>query len=97
MSMLNNLKKTQKSTVFLDDDDNIDDMDFELPTDNGPMGMPGMPAGMPDMNAIQNMMKSMQGGAAGPSRATTTQSASNIAVAHTPQGIQRLDPSVYKE
>ena len=107
--MLNKLKETQKNPVFLDDDeDDIDNMDFPLPT-GGPSSAAA--PGMPNMNDIQNMMKSLQGGAggpafpqggfpqasAGPSRASATAQSNNIAVAHTPQGIQRLDPSVYKK
>ncbi|KAI7860894.1 signal recognition particle, SRP19 subunit [Circinella umbellata] len=87
MSMLNKLKETQKNPVFLDDDDDIDNMDFPLPT--GGSSSATSP-GMPNMNDIQNMMKSLQGGAG------ATAQSNNIAVAHTPQGIQRLDPSVYK-
>ncbi|KAG2234250.1 signal recognition particle, SRP19 subunit [Thamnidium elegans] len=75
MSMLNNLKKTQKNAVFLDDEDDmdIDNMDFPLPSDapssssrpNVGGGMPNLGAsGMPDMAQLQKMMQSM-GGAGG--------------------------------
>lgn len=78
MSMLNNLKKTKKNHVFLDDDDDmdIDNMDFPLPTDgpsssssrpNVPSGMGGLGGmggmgGMPDMAQLQKMMESMGAG-----------------------------------
>ncbi|KAI9249661.1 signal recognition particle, SRP19 subunit [Phascolomyces articulosus] len=107
MSMLNKLKETQKNPVFMDDDDDIDNMDFPLPSGN-PGSSSSAPQGMPNMNDLQNMMRNLQAsqggggpafpqmGTAQPSRATATAQSSNIAVAHTPQGIQRLDPSVYK-
>lgn len=73
--MLHNLKKTQKNHVFLDDDDmDIDNMDFPLPTDQpssssssqrtpnlGGMGR----GGMPDMAQLQKMMESLGGGGLG--------------------------------
>lgn len=72
--MLNNLKKTQKNPIFVDDEDDmdIDNMDFPLPNEgpssSGPNlgGMPGMGGmgGMPDMAQIQQMMQNM-GGAGG--------------------------------
>lgn len=76
MSMLNNLKKTQKNAVFIDDEDDmdIDNMDFPLPSDasssssrpnvGGSMPNLGGGGGMPDMAQLQKMMQSM-GGAGG--------------------------------
>lgn len=62
--MLNNLKKTQKSSIFMDDDDmDIDNMDFPLPSDGGPSSSSGPNLGgmqgMPDMAQMQKMMQSM--------------------------------------
>lgn len=83
MSMLNNLKKTQKNHVFLDDDDDmdIDNMDFPLPTDDAQRpsssssssaanpfaGLGGLGGGgsMPDMAQLQKMMQSMNSGSGG--------------------------------
>jgi hypothetical protein len=80
MSMLNNLKKTQKNPVFLDDEDmDIDNMDFPLPTDgpsssssrpNVPSGMGGLGGlgGMGDMGGMPDMaqlQKMMEGMGAG--------------------------------
>lgn len=64
--MLKNLKKTSKNHVFLDDDDDmdIDNMDFPLPTDgpssssssrpNAPSGMGGL-GGLGGMGGIGGM------------------------------------------
>lgn len=75
MSMLNNLKKTQKNHVFLDDEDDmdIDNMDFPLPNEpssssssarrapaGGVPGMGGM-GGMPDLSSMMSAMGGMGG------------------------------------
>ncbi|KAI8973587.1 signal recognition particle, SRP19 subunit [Mycotypha africana] len=81
MSMLDNLKKTKKNPVFLDDDDvDIDNMDFPLPTDTPPSrpssssrasasnsGFPnlGGSSGMPDMAQLQKMMESLNAAGGG--------------------------------
>ncbi|KAG0164588.1 signal recognition particle subunit [Apophysomyces sp. BC1034] len=83
MSMLQKLKETQKNPVFVDDDD-IDNMDFPLPTEAS--------SSTPNMNDIQNLMKSMQ---QPPAASQSTNRP--IAVATTAQGVQRMDPSEYKE
>lgn len=77
MSMLNNLKKTQKNHVFLDDEDDmdIDNMDFPLPNEpsssstrktpaGGVPGMGGM-GGMPDLSSMMSAMGGMGGGMGG--------------------------------
>lgn len=79
--MLNNLKKTKKNHVFIDDHDDmdIDNMDFPLPSDDtqrpgasssssaaNPFGgLGGGAGGMPDMAQLQKMMASMNGGTGG--------------------------------
>ncbi|CAO3591744.1 unnamed protein product [Absidia cylindrospora] len=71
MSMLDNLKKSAPNPVFMDEDDDIDNMDFALPTDNrnaGPSSSRGQPQqsqGMPDMNELQRIMQQLQGGGGG--------------------------------
>ncbi|KAL9556919.1 hypothetical protein MBANPS3_001630 [Mucor bainieri] len=74
MSMLNNLKKTQKNHVFLDDEDgmDIDNMDFPLPSEPSSSsgstrrapsgGMPSMGGGgMPDLSSMMSAMGGMGG------------------------------------
>lgn len=96
MSMLNKLKETQKNPVFLDDEDDIDNMDFPLPS----AGSSSSAGGMPDMNEIQKLMKNLSAGtsAGSPSVGSVAAGGKNhIAVANTPQGVRRLEPSQYKE
>ncbi|KAF7730251.1 signal recognition particle subunit [Apophysomyces ossiformis] len=88
MSMLQKLKETQKNPVFIDDD--IDNMDFPLPTE---ASTSASSSSTPNFNDIQNLMKSMQQ----PAAAAAQTANRPIAVATTPQGVQRLDPSEYKE
>ncbi|CAO3608369.1 unnamed protein product [Cunninghamella echinulata] len=87
MSMLNKLKETAVNPVFMDEDeDDIDNMDFPLPTNNDQRPSSSMPQGMPQAN----------GGGAGPSSAASqaspyaTTSRSNVTVASGPNGVQRL-------
>lgn len=98
--MLNKLKETQKNPVFMDDDDDIDNMDFPLPS----AGSSSSAGGMPDMNEIQKLMKNLSAGtsAGSPSIGSVaggsgSGSKNHIAVANTPQGVRRLEPSQYKE
>lgn len=72
--MLNNLKKTQKNHVFLDDDDDmdVDNMDFPLPSEPSSSssssarrapsgGVPSMGGGMPDLSSMMSAMGGMGG------------------------------------
>ncbi|KAI8069758.1 signal recognition particle, SRP19 subunit [Gilbertella persicaria] len=70
MSMLDNLKKTKKNHVFLDEEDmDVDNMDFPLPNEpsssrssSNAGGMPNFGrGGMPDMAQLQQMMQGMGG------------------------------------
>ncbi|KAJ2962926.1 hypothetical protein NQZ79_g1963 [Umbelopsis isabellina] len=90
MSMLNNLKKTKPNAVFLEDEDeddfDVDNMDFPLPTDSSSTGgATGLEDMMAKLSAGQMQRPDTGSGKAG-----------EIAVVNTPQGVQRLDPSVYK-
>jgi hypothetical protein len=115
MSMLNNLKKIQKNHVFLDDEDDmdIDNMDFPLPTNDGPSSSGGPFGGGagPDMAQLQKMMQSM-GGAGGlgglgglggdaqrpAAAAPATRDPGFVSVAQGPDGaIRRMNPEQYKE
>ncbi|KAI9319126.1 signal recognition particle, SRP19 subunit [Dichotomocladium elegans] len=94
MSMLTKLKETKKSTIFLDDDDDIDNMEFELPDTSASSS--SAPSGMPNMTQIGNMMKNMQAAKPGPSAASMDRP-SHVSIANTPQGVRHLDPSQYKD
>ncbi|KAI9016385.1 signal recognition particle, SRP19 subunit [Phycomyces nitens] len=86
MSMLKKLKETQKNSVFLDDEDDIDNMDFPLPDDqNDPM------------SGLQDLMKKMSAGADMRPQASSSKPSGNISVATTPQGVRTMDPSEYKD
>ncbi|KAI8354560.1 signal recognition particle, SRP19 subunit [Choanephora cucurbitarum] len=111
MSMLNNLKKAQKNHVFLDDDDmDIDNMDFPLPTEPSSSrptgGMPnfggGMPnfgqGGMPNMEQLQQMMQSMGAGGLGDMAGPPPSRKDFVAVATTASGNTRqMHPDEYKD
>lgn len=99
MSMLNKLKETQKNPVFMEEDDDIDNMDFPLPgADERSSASSSSAAGPPNMDQLQNLMRNLSTGAAGGPQATQRPQEQNpIAVAQTPQGVRRLDPSQYKE
>jgi hypothetical protein len=90
MSMLNNLKKTKPNAVFLDDQDeddfDVDNMDFPLPTDSSSSG---------GATGLEDMMAKLSAGQI-QRPATTSGKSGEIAVVNTPQGVQRVDPSVYK-
>ncbi|KAI8882873.1 signal recognition particle, SRP19 subunit [Backusella circina FSU 941] len=99
MSMLNNLKKTKKNHVFLDDDDDldIDNMDFPLPdapsasSSSAPL-RPNPAGGMPNMEELQKMMQSLGGGAA------EVQRPSVPTIASGPGGqIRQMSPDEYKD
>lgn len=112
--MLHNLKKTQKNHVFLDDDEDdmdIDNMDFPLPTD-GPSSSAAPPnfgglggaGGMPDMAQLQKMMQSMSGAGGGGfgGDAQRPQAATRdpgfVSVASGPGGnIRQMSPDQYKD
>lgn len=112
MSMLNNLRKTQKNHVFLDDDEDdmdIDNMDFPLPTD-GPSSSSAAPppnfgglggaGGMPDMAQLQKMMQSMggAGGFGGDAQRPQARDPGFVSVASGPGGnIRQMSPDQYKE
>lgn len=91
MSMLNKLKQTQKNPVFLDENEDmdVDNMDFPLPTESSSSA----PAGMPNFAELQKMMQNMSTGAA----PTPAPESDHIAVATGPQGVRRLSPEEYKE
>ncbi|KAI8099361.1 signal recognition particle, SRP19 subunit [Halteromyces radiatus] len=103
MSMLNKLKQNANNPVFLDDDDDIDNMDFPLPSSSnnnnaGPSRLPGMPN--MDMNELSRMMQQFSGGQGMPGMpgmSAPTPAPSHVAVASGPNGVQRLDPSEYKD
>ncbi|ORE06872.1 signal recognition particle, SRP19 subunit [Rhizopus microsporus var. microsporus] len=91
MSMLNKLKQTQKNPVFLDENEDmdVDNMDFPLPTESSS----STPAGMPNFAELQKMMQNMSTGAA----PTPAPESDHIAVATGPQGVRRLSPEEYKD
>lgn len=109
--MLNNLKKTQKNHVFLDDEEDndmdIDNMDFPLPSE-GPSAGPNFGGGlggggMPDMAQLQKMMQSMggAGGFGGDAQRPAPAAARDpgfVSVASGPGGnIRQMNPDQYKE
>lgn len=85
MSMINKLKESQKNPAFLDDDD-IDNMDFPLPSTS-------KSASAPSLDELKNLTGS-GGGSGGSSSSSRSE---RVAVAATPQGPKRLDASEYKE
>ncbi|ORX42370.1 signal recognition particle, SRP19 subunit [Hesseltinella vesiculosa] len=80
MSMLNKLKETAVNPVFMDEDDDVDNMDFELPSD-----LPTSSSSHEQsINDLQRRMQQM------------TTEPTHVAVASGPQGVRRLNPSEYK-
>ncbi|KAI8993407.1 signal recognition particle, SRP19 subunit [Pilobolus umbonatus] len=99
MSMLNNLKKTKKNPVFLDSDDedfDIDNMDFPLPSE-GPSTAGPSQGGMPDMAQLQKMMQGLSGGDAHRPASIPTRERNVPAVATGPQGVRQMNPEDYKD
>jgi len=83
--MLRNLQQTKSDAVFLEDDKgdfDVDNMDFPLPDAPSSSGAAGLEEMMAKLSTGGQTQRSAVSG--------------DIAVANTPQGIQRLDPSVYK-
>lgn len=92
-----------------DDDMDIDNMDFPLPSDGPSSSGPNLGGmqGMPDMAQVQKMMQNMgmgdmggMGGMGGDQRpsAPATRDAGFVAVATGPGGnIRRMNPEEYKE
>ncbi|KAI7907259.1 signal recognition particle, SRP19 subunit [Cokeromyces recurvatus] len=102
MSMLDNLKKTRKNPIFLDEseDMDVDNMDFPLPTEtpgssSNPLG------GMPDMAQLQKMMQSLNAGSDStqrPNAPSTTRDPGFVTVASGPNGVPRqMQPNEYKD
>lgn len=88
MSMLQKLKEVKSDSVFLEDEDedfDVDNMDFPLPDTSSSRGA---------ATGLEDMMAKLS---AGQTQRPAAANVGNIAVANTPQGIQRLDPSVYKK
>ncbi|KAI8063179.1 signal recognition particle, SRP19 subunit [Gongronella butleri] len=94
MSMLNNLKKTQKNAVFLDDDDDmdIDNMDFPLPTDADMASSSSTSSSaQQQQQAMADLQRRMQ-------QMSTNTPTSHVTVASGPNGaVRRMDPSEYKD
>jgi hypothetical protein len=88
MSMLQKLKETNADSIFVEDEDldmDVDNMDFPLPDDSSTSGTGG----------LEEMMAKLSAGQV--QRPAPTSNARDIAVVNTPQGVQRVDPSVYKK
>lgn len=88
MSMLQKLKETQKDSLFVEDEDldmDVDNMDFPLPDDSSSSGTGG----------LEEMMAKLSAGQV--QQPAETLNNRNIAVVNTPQGVRRVDPSVYKK
>ncbi|KAG2189386.1 hypothetical protein INT44_004528 [Umbelopsis vinacea] len=87
MSMLQKLKETTTDSIFEEGDDldmDVDNMDFPLPDDLSAGGTGG----------LEEMMAKLSAGQA--QRQPPAENTRDIAVVNTPQGVQRVDPSVYK-
>jgi hypothetical protein len=86
MSMLQKLKESNTDSIFMEDEDmDVDNMDFPLPDAPSSSGANGLEEMFAKLSAGQTQRP-----------AAASPSDRNIAVVNTPQGIQRLDPSVYK-